>query len=102
MPGMVSSWLFALKPGDRVETSQGRLAASVHNRARLKWCSSAAALAWRRCGRSSSTSSSVLGSGRRISYWYGARNKADLPYQEEFDRLAAENASEFRLDGGSV
>jgi Na+-transporting NADH:ubiquinone oxidoreductase subunit NqrF len=29
-----------------------------------------------------------LKSHRRISYWYGARNKADLPYQDEFDALA--------------
>lgn len=31
-----------------------------------------------------------LASQRKITYWYGARSKREIFYQEDFDKLAAE------------
>jgi Na+-transporting NADH:ubiquinone oxidoreductase subunit F len=88
MPGMVSSWLFALKPGDRVETSGpfGSFRAQP-GEAEMVFIGGGVGMAPLRAIIFDQLER--IGSKRRISYWYGARNKADLPYQEEFDRLAA-------------
>ena len=86
-PGLVSSWLFSLKPGAMVEASgpfgdfhvqptdremifigggvgMAPLRAMIHEQIGLK-------------------------TPRRIRYFYGARTAADLFYTEEFDAIAA-------------
>ncbi|MDO5641291.1 MAG: NADH:ubiquinone reductase (Na(+)-transporting) subunit F [Paracoccus sp. (in: a-proteobacteria)] len=88
-PGIVSSWLFALKPGDEVETSgpfgdfhvqptqremifigggvgMAPLRAMIHEQINLR-------------------------TPRKMRYFYGARSAIDLFYTEEFDAIAAAN-----------
>lgn len=86
-PGIVSSWLFALKPGDRVDVSGpfGSFRAR-QGEAEMVFIGGGVGMAPLRAIIFDQLER--VKSGRRISYWYGARNKADLPYQEEFDSLA--------------
>jgi Na+-transporting NADH:ubiquinone oxidoreductase subunit F len=56
-PGIMSSYIFGLKEGDYV-TISGPYGEFFAKKRRRKWSSSAAAPAWHRCGRTSSTSSS--------------------------------------------
>lgn len=89
-PGIVSSWLFSLKPGDGVEVSGpfghffvedtdreavfiggGVGMAPLHAQIRDL-------LERRR-------------SGRRISFWYGARSRREIYYADVFERLAKEH-----------
>ena len=87
MPGVVSSWLFSLKPGDRVDASGpfGSFRAQPGD-AEMVFIGGGVGMAPLRAIIFDQLER--LDSKRRISYWYGARNKADLPYQEEFDALA--------------
>jgi Na+-transporting NADH:ubiquinone oxidoreductase subunit F len=87
MPGVVSSWLFSLKPGDRVDTSGpfGSFRAQPGD-AEMIFIGGGVGMAPLRAIIFDQLER--LKSHRRISYWYGARNKADLPYQDEFDALA--------------
>lgn len=92
MPGLVSSWLFSLKPGDRVETSGpfGSFRAQP-GEAEMVFLGGGVGMAPLRAIIFDQLER--IGSKRRMSYWYGARNKADLPYQQEFDALAARHAN---------
>ena len=54
-PGKMSSWLFNLKPGDEVTVS-GPFGEFFARDTQARCASSAAAPAWRRCARTSSTS----------------------------------------------
>jgi len=87
MPGVVSSWLFSLKPGDPVATSGpfGSFRAQA-GEAEMIFIGGGVGMAPLRAIIFDQLER--VGSKRRISYWYGARNKADLPYQDEFDALA--------------
>ncbi|AKH98997.1 NADH:ubiquinone oxidoreductase, Na(+)-translocating, F subunit [Hoeflea sp. IMCC20628] len=88
MPGVVSSWLFSLKPGDQVDTSGpfGSFRAQP-GEAEMVFIGGGVGMAPLRAIIFDQLER--LGSKRRISYWYGARNKSDLPYQDEFAALAA-------------
>jgi len=90
MPGVVSSWLFSLRPGDRVETSGpfGSFRAQP-GEAEMVFIGGGVGMAPLRAIIFDQLQR--VGTKRRISYWYGARNKGDLPYQAEFDALAAEH-----------
>ncbi len=55
-PGIMSSYIFNLKPGDQGHRFQGPSANSSPAKPRMKWSSSAAVRAWPRCVRISSTS----------------------------------------------
>jgi ferredoxin len=57
-PGKMSSYIFNLKPGDKV-TISGPFGEFFAARPTRRWSSSAAAPAWRRCAATSSTSSSA-------------------------------------------
>lgn len=89
-PGIVSSWLFSLKPGDSVEVTGpfghffveetereavfiggGAGMAPLHAQIRDL-------LERRR-------------SGRKLSFWYGARSKREIFYADVFERLAKEH-----------
>ncbi|WP_339756577.1 NADH:ubiquinone reductase (Na(+)-transporting) subunit F [uncultured Hoeflea sp.] len=90
MPGVVSSWLFSLRPGDRVDTSGpfGSFRAQP-GEAEMVFIGGGVGMAPLRAIIFDQLQR--VGTQRRISYWYGARNKGDLPYQTEFDALAAEH-----------
>jgi Na+-transporting NADH:ubiquinone oxidoreductase subunit F len=86
-PGRVSSWLFSLRAGDAVPVSGpfGEFRVLETDR-EIVLIGGGAGVAPLR--------SIILdqlegrGSGRRISFWYGARNLRELCYREEFDALA--------------
>ena len=89
-PGVVSSWLFSLKPGDPVAVRgpYGLFAVEPGER-ELVFIGGGAGMAPLRA--------QVLDlletqhSTRKISYWYGARSRRELYYDEVFDRLQREN-----------
>ncbi|MBN2217645.1 MAG: NADH:ubiquinone reductase (Na(+)-transporting) subunit F [Pirellulales bacterium] len=89
-PGVMSSYIFNLKPGDRVTISgpYGEFFPAETD-AEMVYIGGGAGMAPLR-----SHIFDLLkrrGSKRKISYWYGARSLREVFYQDEFDRLAAEN-----------
>lgn len=90
-PGIVSSWLFALKPGDEVEASGpfGDFHVQPTNREMI-FIGGGVGMAPLRA-----MIHEQLGQGtvRRMRYFYGARTAADLFYVDEFDALAAAHAN---------
>jgi Na+-transporting NADH:ubiquinone oxidoreductase subunit F len=89
-PGVVSSWIFNLKPGDRAEVA-GPFGEFFYrdSAAEMIYIGGGAGMAPLRShildllGR--------LGSQRSISYWYGARSLREAFYVEEFRRLEQEH-----------
>ncbi|WP_417526132.1 NADH:ubiquinone reductase (Na(+)-transporting) subunit F [Marinovum sp.] len=85
-PGIVSSWLFSLSPGDQVTTSGPFGEFHVHpGEQEMVFVGGGVGMAPLRAmihqtfGR---------GTKRRVRYLYGARSAIDLFYAEEFDALA--------------
>ena len=56
-PGIMSSFIFNLKPGDHAIGIRARTASSSQRKPTTRWCSSAAAPVWHRCARIFSISS---------------------------------------------
>ncbi len=54
-----------------------------------KWSTSAAAPAWLRCALTSLTCLRPRSTARKISFWYGARSKQEIFYEDYFRNLAA-------------
>jgi Na+-transporting NADH:ubiquinone oxidoreductase subunit F len=87
-PGIMSSYIFALKPGDKVMVSgpYGEFFARVTD-AEMVFIGGGAGMAPMR--------SHILDqllrikTNRKITYWYGARSLREAFYVEEFDELAA-------------
>ena len=87
-PGLVSSWLFSLKPGDLVNASGpfGEFHVQPTKRDMVfigggVGMATLRAMIHQELGR---------GTTRRIWYFYGARTAADLFYSDEFEALATE------------
>lgn len=87
-PGVVSSWLFGLKEGDRVVAAGpfGTFRAQPGDREMVfigggVGMAPLRAIIWDQLER--------VGTTRKISFWYGARSKAELFYADEFATLAA-------------
>lgn len=86
-PGLVSSWLFALKPGDTVEASGPFGDFGIRDGAGdMIFVGGGVGMAPLRAMIHAALAE---GASRRIHYFYGARSAADLFYSEEFDRLTA-------------
>lgn len=90
-PGIVSSWLFSLKPGDPVNVSGpfGDFHVQPTDRDMVfigggVGMAPLRAMIHQELGR---------GTTRRIRYFYGARTAADLFYSDEFEALAADHAN---------
>ncbi len=89
-PGKMSSFIFNLKPGDKVTISGpfGEFFAKETDNEMI-FIGGGAGMAPMRShifdqlGR--------LNSKRKISYWYGARSRREMFYEEDFDKLAKEN-----------
>ena len=89
-PGILSSYIFGLKPGDKAVVSgpYGEFFAKDTD-AEMLFIGGGAGMAPMR--------SHILDqllrikSSRKISFWYGARSLREAFYVEEFDRLAAEH-----------
>jgi Na+-transporting NADH:ubiquinone oxidoreductase subunit F len=87
-PGVVSSWLFGLEPGDRVDLAgpYGEFRARESGAEMVLIGGGVGMAPLRAIIHDQLTRRS---SGRRLSYWYGARSRADLFYAAEFEALAA-------------
>jgi len=87
-PGIVSSFLFGLKTGDRVAVAgpYGEFAAQDTGR-EMVFIGGGVGMAPLRAIIFDQLER--LGTKRTMSFWYGARSRADLFYVEEFDALAA-------------
>ena len=85
-PGVVSSWLFALKPGDTVEVGGpfGEFHVQPTER-EMVFIGGGVGMAPL---RSMVHEQIGIGTKRRMSYFYGARTIADLFYVEEFEAIA--------------
>jgi Na+-transporting NADH:ubiquinone oxidoreductase subunit F len=88
-PGVVSSYLFGLQPGDRLDIAgpYGSFFTSDSDREMI-FIGGGAGVAPLR----SMILDLVVGARttRSISFWYGARNTRELCYREEFERLQSE------------
>ncbi len=88
-PGQMSSWIFSLKPGDKV-TVYGPFgeffAKETENE--MIFIGGGAGMAPMRSHIFDQLKR--LSAHRKISYWYGARSLKEMFYVEDFDRLAAE------------
>ncbi|WP_029914646.1 NADH:ubiquinone reductase (Na(+)-transporting) subunit F [Pelobacter seleniigenes] len=89
-PGQMSSFIFNLKPGDKVFVSgpYGEFFARETD-AEMIFIGGGAGMAPMRSHIFDQLKR--LNSDRKISFWYGARSRREAFYVEEFDRLAAEH-----------
>ena len=89
-PGVVSSWIFALAPGDHVAVAGpfGHFFAQETDR-EMVFVGGGAGMAPMRAHILDQLER--LKSERKISFWYGARSRRELFYVDEFDRLQAEH-----------
>ena len=89
-PGKMSSWIFGLKPGDRVTISgpYGEFFATETDNEMI-FIGGGAGMAPMRSHIFDQLER--LGSKRKISFWYGARSMRESFYNSDFDRLAAEH-----------
>jgi Na+-transporting NADH:ubiquinone oxidoreductase subunit F len=89
-PGKMSSWLFHLKPGDRVTVSgpYGEFFAR-DTQAEMCFIGGGAGMAPMRSHIFDQLLR--LDTRRKITFWYGARSLKEAFYVEEFDRLQAEH-----------
>jgi Na+-transporting NADH:ubiquinone oxidoreductase subunit F len=89
-PGKMSSWVFGLKPGDKV-TVYGPFGEffAKDTEAEMVFVGGGAGMAPMRSHIFDLLKR--LNSKRKISFWYGARSLREAFYVEEFDQLAAEN-----------
>ncbi len=90
--GEMSSWVFNLKPGDKVKVSGpfGEFFAKDTD-AEMVFIGGGAGMAPMRSHIFDQLKR--LGSKRKISFWYGARSLREMFYVEDYDTLAAENAN---------
>ena len=89
-PGQMSSWVFGLKPGDRVAVYGpfGEFFAKETD-AEMVFIGGGAGMAPMRSHLFDQLKR--LKSKRKISFWYGARSLREMFYQDEYDELAEEN-----------
>ena len=89
-PGIMSSWVFNLKPGDEVTVSGpfGEFFARDTD-AEMCFVGGGAGMAPMRSHIFDQLLR--LHSKRKMTYWYGARSMREAFYVDEFDKLAAEN-----------
>lgn len=97
-PGIVSSYIFSLRPDDKVTVAGpfGEFFA-LETTNEMIFVGGGSGMAPMRSHIFDQLKR--LGAKRRISYWYGARNLGEVFYSEEFERLAAEHPN-FRWEVG--
>ncbi|MCF4098369.1 NADH:ubiquinone reductase (Na(+)-transporting) subunit F [Maritalea mediterranea] len=87
-PGIVSSYLFNLAPGDSIKVSGPFGDFGVQNTDReMVFIGGGVGMAPLRAMIHEQL---AAGTARKISFWYGARSGTDIFYADEFDQLAAE------------
>ena len=89
-PGKMSSYIFNLKPGDKVTISGpfGEFFARDTDK-EMVFVGGGAGMAPMRSHLLDQFLR--LKTQRKVSFWYGARSKREMFYVEDFDRIAAEN-----------
>jgi Na+-transporting NADH:ubiquinone oxidoreductase subunit F len=89
-PGIMSSWIFNLKPGDEVTVSGpfGEFFAR-NTKAEMVFVGGGAGMAPMRSHIFDQFLR--LHTDRKVTYWYGARSLREAFYVEEFEKLAAEH-----------
>ena len=89
-PGVVSSFIFGLKPGDKALVSgpYGEFFARETD-AEMVFIGGGAGMAPMRSHIFDQLQR--LHSKRKISFWYGARSRREIFYKEDFDKLAREH-----------
>jgi Na+-transporting NADH:ubiquinone oxidoreductase subunit F len=89
-PGIMSSYIFSLKPGDEVTISGpfGEFFAKDTDN-EMVFIGGGAGMAPMRSHIFDQFRR--LHTKRKVSYWYGARSKRESFYDDEFDQIAAEN-----------
>ena len=89
-PGKMSSWVFSLKPGDKV-TVYGPFGEffAKETDAEMVFIGGGAGMAPMRSHIFDQLKR--IHSKRKISFWYGARSLREAFYMDEFDKLAEEN-----------
>jgi len=89
-PGIMSSFIFGLKPGDQVTISgpYGEFFARETD-AEMVFVGGGAGMAPMRAHIFDQLKR--LGSKRKMSFWYGARSRREIFYQEDFDQLQREH-----------
>ena len=89
-PGHMSSYIFSLKPGDKVTIfgPYGEFFAK-ETEAEMVFIGGGAGMAPMRAHIFDQLKR--IGTDRKISFWYGGRNQRELFYVDEYDQLAAEN-----------
>ncbi|MGN7795210.1 NADH:ubiquinone reductase (Na(+)-transporting) subunit F [Enterobacter sp. 22146] len=89
-PGVMSSYIWSLKPGDKVTISGpfGEFFAK-ETEAEMVFIGGGAGMAPMRSHIFDQLKR--LGSKRKISFWYGARSLREMFYDDEFEQLAREN-----------
>ena len=93
-PGEASSYLFNLKPGDKLTIFGpfGEFKAKKTN-AEMVFIGGGAGMAPMRSHIFDQLL--TINSSRKISFWYGARSLKEMFYVDEFDKLAKENENFF-------
>ena len=89
-PGHMSSYIFSLKPGDKVTIfgPYGEFFAK-ETEAEMVFVGGGAGMAPMRAHIFDQLKR--LGTDRKITFWYGGRNQRELFYVDEYDKLAEEN-----------
>lgn len=97
-PGVVSSYIYSRRPGDKVIVAGpfGEFFALETNNEMI-FVGGGSGMAPMRSHIFDQLKR--LGSKRQISYWYGARNLGEVFYSDDFERLAAEHPN-FRWEIG--
>ena len=88
-PGVGSAYMFQPQAGRHGHGDRAVRRLSTSSPRRRKWCTSAAARAWPRCAPICRICSRPSKTARKVSFWYGARSRQELFYQDYFEGLAA-------------
>jgi Na+-transporting NADH:ubiquinone oxidoreductase subunit F len=91
-PGIMSSYIFSLRPGDTVTVSgpYGEFFAR-NTDAEMVFIGGGAGMAPMRAHILDQLKR--VGTTRKLSFWYGARSRREIFYQEHFDRLQEEHTN---------
>lgn len=86
-PGIASSYIFSLKPGDKVTMSgpYGDFHINEKSEAEMLYIGGGAGMAPLRAQVLHLFN--TVKTGRKVSYWYGARSKAEIFYEEDFREI---------------
>ena len=90
-PGIASSYIFSLKPGDKIMMSApyGDFHPNMDSKAEMLYIGGGAGMAPLRAHILWLLKTKNI-RDRKISYWYGARSKAEIFYEEDFRELERE------------